>query len=88
MIKVITVANVLQNLGKQCIYTKINYIYIYVATHVIVDCSMSINQFWEYLTVIGPEGGIVTTHLSHAQDGKANVDIYDAVRHQDAQSIP
>ena len=58
-----------------------------IATHVIVDCSMSINQFWEYLTVMDPEGGTVTTSLSHTQDGKANMDIYDAVRHQQAQSI-
>ena len=55
-----------------------------IATHVIVDCSMSINQFWEYLTVMGPEGGTVTTCLSHAQDEKVNMDIYDAVRHQQA----
>ena len=59
-----------------------------IATHVIVDCSMSINQFWEYLTVMGPEGGTVTTCLSHTQDGKANMHIYDAVRHQQAQSMP
>ena len=61
-----------------------------IATHVIVDCSMSItnNQFWEYLTVMGPEGGTVTTHLSHAQYRKVNTDIYDAVRHQQAQSMP
>ena len=55
-----------------------------IATHVIVDCSVSINQFWEYLTVMGPEGGTVTTCLSHAQDGKVKVDIHDAVRHQQA----
>ena len=49
---------------------------------------MSIEQFWEYPTVMGPEGGTVTTCLSQAQDGKANVDIYDVVRHQQAQSMP
>ena len=59
-----------------------------IATHVIVDCSMSINQFWEYLTVMGPESGTVTTCISHAPDGKANMDIYDAVRHQQPQSMP
>ena len=37
-----------------------------IATHIILDCSMSISQFWEYLTVLGPEGGTVTTCLSHA----------------------
>ena len=36
---------------------------------------------------MGPEGGTVSTCLSHAQDGKANMDIYDAVRHQQAQSM-
>ena len=41
-----------------------------IATHVIVDCIMSMEQFWEYLTVMGPEGGTVTTCLSHAQMGK------------------
>ena len=45
---------------------------------------MSINQFWEYLRVMGPEGGTITTCLSHTQDGKVNMDIYDAVRHQQA----
>ena len=59
-----------------------------IATHVIVDCIMSTEQFWEYLTVLGPEGGTVTTCLSHAQDGKANMDICDAVRHQQVQSMP
>ena len=59
-----------------------------IATHVIVDCIMSTEQFWDYLTVMGPEGGTVTTCLSHAQDGKVNKDIYDAVRHQLAQSMP
>ena len=49
---------------------------------------MSINQFWEYLTVMGLEGGTVTTCLSHTQDGKVNMDIYDTVRHQQAQSMP
>ena len=49
---------------------------------------MSTEQFWEYLTVMGPEGGTVTTCLSHTQDGKVNMDIYDAVRHQQAQSMP
>ena len=59
-----------------------------IATHVIVDCCMSINQFWEYLTVMGPEGGTVTTCLSCTRDGKVNMDIYDAVRHQHVQSMP
>ena len=49
---------------------------------------MSINQFWEYLTVMGFEGGTVTTCLSHTQFGKVNMDIYDAVRHQQAQPMP
>ena len=49
---------------------------------------MSINQFWEYLTVLGPEGGTVTSCLSYTQDGKVNMDIYDAVRHQQAQCMP
>ena len=57
-----------------------------IATHVNVDCSMSTNQFWEYLTVMGPEGGTATTCLS--QDGKVNMDIYDAVKNQQAQSMP
>ena len=35
-----------------------------------------------------PEGGTVTTCISHATDGKANVNIYDAVRHQQTLSIP
>ena len=48
-----------------------------------------LEQFWDYLTVMmGSEDGTVTTCLSHAQDGKANMDIYDAVRHQQAQSMP
>ena len=59
-----------------------------IATHVIVDCIMSTEQFWDYLTVIGAEGGTVTTCISHAQDGKANMDICDAVRHQQAQPMP
>ena len=37
---------------------------------------------------MGPEGGTVTTCLSYAQDGKVNMDIYDAVRYQQAQSMP
>ena len=49
---------------------------------------MSINQFGEYLTVMGPEAGTVTTCLSHTQNGKVNMDIYDAVRNQQAQSMP
>ena len=49
---------------------------------------MSINQFWEYLTVMGPEGGTVTTCLSYAQDGKVNMDIFVAVRHQQVQPVP
>ena len=49
---------------------------------------MSIKFFWEYITVMGPEGGTVTTCLSHPQEGKVNMDTYDAVRHQQAQSIP
>ena len=48
---------------------------------------MSINQFWEYLTAMGPEGGTVTICLSHTKEGKVNMDIYDAVRHQQAQSM-
>ena len=58
-----------------------------IATHVIMDCIMPTEQFWEYLTVMGPEGGTVTTCLSHAQYEKVNMDIYDAVRHQQAQSM-
>ena len=37
---------------------------------------------------MGPEGGTVTTCLSYAQDRKVNMDIYDAVRYQQAQSMP
>ena len=36
---------------------------------------------------MGPEGGCVTTCFSHTQDGKVNMDIYDAGRHQQAQSM-
>ena len=37
-----------------------------IATHVIVDCIISMAQFWDYLTVMGPESGTVTTCISHA----------------------
>ena len=53
-----------------------------IVTDVIVHCITSTEQFWDYLTVVGPEGGTVTTCTSHTPDGKANMDIYDAVRHQ------
>ena len=56
-----------------------------IATHIIVDCSMSVSQFWEYLIVLGLEGA--TTCPSHAQDREVNMGIYDAVRHQQAQCM-
>ena len=45
------------------------------------------NNFGNIVTVMGPEGGTVKTCFSHAQDGKVNMDIYDAVRHQQTQSM-
>ena len=37
-----------------------------IATQVIVNCDLSVNQYWECTKLLGPQGGTITTYVSYA----------------------
>ena len=58
-----------------------------IATQVIVDCALSVNQYWECTKLLGPEGGTITTCVSYANGSMAS-DNYPTVWYNQASAVP
>ena len=58
-----------------------------IATKVIVDCDLSVNQYWECTKLLGPQGGTITTCVSYANWNMAS-DSYPTVWYNQASAVP
>ena len=58
-----------------------------IATQVIVDCDLSVNQYWECTKLLGHQGGTITTCVSYANGSRA-LDGYPTVWYDQASAVP
>ena len=58
-----------------------------IATQVIVNCDLSVNQYWECTKLLGPQGGTITICVSYANWNVA-LDSYPTVWYNQASAVP